>query len=175
MRLKLQQKKEAEMEEKKAYKGVVHGIQKIAKEEGVSALWSGATASLWLVSNPTLLFVLYNSLRKALIRVRKTNNLSALEFFLLGAISKSISTVLTYPIQLAQYRMRTKKEDSSSQKERFSNLFSCLIYIVKNDGPLGLFHGLNVKLLQTVLMSAFHFLCYEKIMTIIYALLGVKK
>ncbi len=179
-RLKVQHKKSvgtsAETEKEAYIEGVVDGIQTIAKEEGVSALWSGATASLWLVSNPTILFVLYDSMRKALIRVRKTTELSSLEFFLLGAISKSISTIVTYPLQLAQYRMRNNgKEEQSPQKEKFGHLFSCLVYILKNEGPLGLFRGLNVKLLQTVLMTAFHFLFYEKIMSVIFSLLGIKK
>ncbi|KAL0483460.1 solute carrier family 25 (peroxisomal adenine nucleotide transporter) [Acrasis kona] len=183
-RMKVQHKKSINdnLNEKQEHyiNGVVDGITHIAKKEGILKLWSGCTASLWLVSNPTILFVLYDLMKKILIKWRGTSNLTGLEFFLLGALSKSVATIVTYPMQLAQYSMRTtapKEEQNKTNKKQQdrSNLLSCLIYIVKNDGVLGLFRGLDVKLVQTVLMSAFHFLFYEKIMQVIFALLGAQK
>lgn len=190
-RLKVQHKKSLTSTKSKTedddqyYTGFIDGITKIVKSEGIGELWAGCSASLILVSNPTILFVLYDLMRKALVRWRKTKNLTGFEFFMLGAISKTISTFLTYPLQLAQYSMRNsglaKKEEkhnnveSNRKKNDHHNLLSCLIYILKNEGILGWFRGLDVKLLQTVLMTAFHFLFYEKIMSIIFTILHVQK
>jgi len=54
-------------------------------------------------------------------------------------------------------------------------MFIVLYEVYKNDGIEGLFSGLEAKLLQTVLMAAFHFLCYEQIKFVIENILSPKK
>jgi adenine nucleotide transporter 17 len=166
-RLKIQKEKS-----KDYMNGIVDGLMNIAKQEGWASLWSGCVPSLILVSNPTIQFVMYDTLRRLLVAYRKKRNLTAMEYFLLGALCKVISTMMTYPLQLAQSRLRNAGHNvATGKKEQFDSTFSCLRYIYRTDGFLGWYQGLNVKLVQTVLMSAFHFVCYEKIMYVIYALL----
>jgi adenine nucleotide transporter 17 len=152
--------------------GIIDGIKKIAKKEGWLSLWSGCIPSLILVTNPTIQFVMYDTLRRLLVFYRKKRNLSAMEYFLLGATCKVFSTMMTYPLQLAQSRLRNAGHNvTTGKQESFNSTFGCLMYIYRADGFLGWYQGLNVKLVQTVLMSAFHFVCYEKIMYVIYAVL----
>jgi adenine nucleotide transporter 17 len=152
--------------------GLIDGVKKIAREEGWKSLWSGVVPSLILVSNPTINYVLYDTLRRILMYYRKKRNLTTMEYFVLGALCKVISTMLTYPLQLAQSRLRNAGHNvATGKKEQFNSTFGCLRYIYKTDGFLGWYQGLNVKLVQTVLMSAFHFACYEKIMYVTYSFL----
>jgi len=158
----------------KKYHGLIDCLYKMAKVEGISTLWSGVGASLILVSNPTINHVVYDKVKslyvkRALALGRK--GLTPLEIFIAGAIAKAIATIITYPIQLAQSRQRAghgaKKETSDNKKVMYEVLWS----VYKNDGILGCFSGIEVKLLQTVLMAAFHFLCYEQIKDFIFAVM----
>jgi len=105
---------------------------------------------------------------------KNTKNFTSWEIFLLGAFAKAIATILTYPLQIAQSRLRAisrkdkenkKKgiEDKEEKQERYLNTIDCLVKIFKKDGILGWFTGLDIKILQTVLTAAFQFLVYEKI------------
>ena len=76
------------------------------------------------VSNPVFQFVVYEWLKKFMdeivtLRAAKLygkgpkgswGNIRSFEFFLMGAIAKAVATVLTYPIQLAQSRLRNAKK-----------------------------------------------------------------
>ena len=137
------------------YTGLVDGLVKISREEGVSQLWSSVLPSLILVSNPAIQFMVYEMAKRRF----KQTGASALSVFVMGAVAKLIATILTYPIQVGQARLR------ASSREK--GLLLCLIELVRNKGVLGLFRGLEAKLLQTVLTSAFMFVIYEKIMLLL--------
>jgi len=176
-RIKLQKKNNIK------YHGIFDGLIKISQEEGVGELWNGTMASLILVSNPTIQFFAYDKLKDYIVRVKSSDKLSSFEFFLLGAAAKAIATILTYPLQVAQSRLRAisrkdkdkKKDDKIEEKEekqeRYRNTFDCLIKIFRKDGIMGWFSGLDIKILQTVLTAAFQFLIYEKIHTFMLILL----
>lgn len=88
------------------YDGILDGIIKIAATEGVGTLWSGLFPSLMLVSNPAIQFMVYEAVKRRALLILKTDKLSAGTVFALGAFAKSISTVITYPMQLVQSKAR---------------------------------------------------------------------
>ncbi|CAB9527453.1 Peroxisomal membrane protein PMP34 [Seminavis robusta] len=169
-------------------------LRSIVQKEGWTHLWNGTPASLLLVSNPVIQFVAYEQLKTRLLQHlrgggrRQTSALKPLEAFLLGALAKAISTVLTYPLQLAQTILRVQKDNSpattrkgeestttttvansSSSEEAYRGTLDCLIKIYRRKGLEGWFSGMQTKLLQTVLTAAFTFLTYEQILRAIMA------
>lgn len=62
--------------------------------------------SLLLVSNPALQFMTYEALKRRIGKVFGSMPPPAMVFFLIGAIAKTVATALTYPIQLAQTKLR---------------------------------------------------------------------
>ena len=137
------------------YSGLLDGLVKIAREEGVSQLWSSVLPSLILVSNPAIQFMVYELAKRRF----KQTGASALSVFLMGAVAKLIATIVTYPIQVGQARLRASSHEKS--------LLLCLLELTRRKGVSGLFRGLEAKLLQTVLTSAFMFVLYEKILLLL--------
>lgn len=88
------------------YEGIFDGLQKIISQEGAATLWSGTLPSLVLVSNPAIQFMIYEALKRRVQRLLGSDVLNAGTIFALGACSKSISTVITYPLQLIQSKSR---------------------------------------------------------------------
>ncbi|KAJ8925816.1 hypothetical protein NQ315_009666 [Exocentrus adspersus] len=140
------------------YNGLLDGLVYIARTEGITALWSSLGPSLILVSNPVIHFTVYESLK------RKVTVKSATAFFLLGALSKIIATVVTYPLQLVQTRQRLTRDGKV-------DMATLLVYILKTSGAKGLYQGMESKIIQTVLSAALMFMTYEKVAQTVFRLL----
>ncbi len=165
------------------YSGLLEVIHAIAKEEGILALWKGTTVSLMLVSNPAIQvllivfgpfavialthfsrqFMCYDAFKRWLL-LTKRGALSSLDFFLLGCLAKMAATFATYPLQLAQSRLRSK---------RYAHLstVACMLAIIEAHGALALFEGMPAKMIQTCLAAAYSFLTYEKMLQVCVLLL----
>jgi len=169
-RLKLQFKHTGKKEDgKEPYKGLYDCLVRVSKEEGVLTLWSSTVASLILVTNPTINFVVYDKVRQMMVTAAKAKNmgLTSAEIFLNGAIAKAIATIVTYPIQIAQTRLRAHGGKDEG-RDKYKNTLDVLIKLYRSDGFLGWFAGMDVKLVQTVLTAAFQFVCYEHIKAFIF-------
>lgn len=160
------------------YRGLLDGVRYVCETEGVGGLWSGMFPSLLLVSNPAMQFMVYEALKRRLVLASggdggKDKQLGAHAYFLLGAAAKAFATLLTYPLQLVQAKLRHGHNFPGLPKD--ASIFQVFSYILKRQGVKGLFKGLEAKILQTVLTAALMFLCYEKIAAFIFRLMMAKK
>ncbi|XP_015923635.1 peroxisomal membrane protein PMP34 isoform X2 [Parasteatoda tepidariorum] len=167
---KLSSKDKKMIGENVTYKGLIDALNKIATKEGVSSLWSSVGPSLILVSNPAIQFACYETLKTEVSKHIGKDKLNAVTLFLIGAVAKSISTILTYPLQVVQTKLR-----HGSETMRKLTTLRILSYIIKTNGVRGLYKGLEAKLLQTVLTTALMFLCYEKIVIFIFYIMKAPK
>lgn len=150
----------------------------IQRDEGVLSLWKGVAPSLMLVSNPIIQFSVYEGIKALLIRkqtrtgsnrVKPSTSLSPSEAFILGALAKAVATCSTYPVQVAQSKLRAS---SSTDSERNMNTATCLVDLWQRGGVGACYEGIEAKMTQTVLSAAFVFAFYEKILTSMNLFLG---
>lgn len=78
----------------------------VGREEGVAGLWSGVCSSLILTINPAIQFMVYEAMKRQMQKVYEARQLSSFVVFGVGAVAKTVATVLTYPIQLVQAKQR---------------------------------------------------------------------
>lgn len=170
-RLTVQRKKLAKGAASTSYKGIWDCLTRIATEEGIAGLWNGVMPSLVLVSNPSIQFVTYENLKGPMQRYAKARGrgITVLEFFVMGAIAKAVATVFTYPLQVAQSRLRAGKKDDDGHK--YTSTVDVLRRIFAKKGFWGWFNGMEAKLLQTVSTAAFQFLTYEQVAKFVFFLL----
>lgn len=143
------------------YSDLTGGLKYIAQNEGIKKLWAGTQASLLLTINPAIQFSVYEAIKRHLTKLYGGKNPSVFYFFFLGALSKLVSTCITYPLQLVQTKMRHGGRDNE-QKQEIGTL-EMILKILKAKGIKGLYCGLEAKLWQTVLTAALMFMAYEKI------------
>lgn len=144
------------------YDNLIQGLMTVAKKEGVRGLWSGTIPSLILVSNPAIQFMMYEMIKRNIQKVSKSpNDLSSFTVFMMGAISKAIATVVTYPLQLVQTRQRHSAKTATKEL----SMAEIIQVIIRTQGVYGLFRGLEAKILQTVSTAALMFVIYEKVAT----------
>lgn len=96
----------------KENKPVLSILKKMIHDEGFLALWKGMLASVILVANPIIQFVTYEWLKKTL--TKDGNVLSSITVFLIGAISKILATIFTYPYTL----LRTRQQIIKGSKDK---------------------------------------------------------
>lgn len=141
------------------YSDLFSGLKHIAQNEGLSALWSGTQASLLLSINPAIQFSVYEGIKRYLTKAYGQEKPSVFYFFFLGALSKLISTFITYPLQLVQTKLRHGDKES---RQKIGTI-EMLVQILKAKGVKGLYCGLEAKLWQTIFTAALMFMAYEKI------------
>lgn len=120
------------------YKGVLDVLFKIYAEEGFVKLWSGVSSSMMLCLNPAIQFAVYETVKRVLLK-RKTArglrpNLGSAEAFVLGAVSKCFATLATYPLQVAQTRLRFAGDET-----QYRGTFDCVAKIYRKEGSAGLY------------------------------------
>lgn len=138
-----------------SYECLTDGLVKIIKKEGFAALWSGTIPSLVLVSNPAVQFMIFEMLKRNLKEMLDKKELSPFHIFALGAISKSVSTVMSYPLQVVQSKKRYGSPDVKNK-----SMTDILGDLVKTGT---LYKGMEAKLLQTVMTTALMYVFYERI------------
>ncbi|KAK0059023.1 peroxisomal membrane protein PMP34 [Biomphalaria pfeifferi] len=155
---------------RKHYNGIIDCILKIINAEGVGKLWGGTVPSILLATNPAIQFMIYEALKRYFKRYMDVTELSGLMYFILGAVAKTAATVITYPLQVIQSRLRAgfvKEENTQSLKQN-------ILHLIRTRGVGSLYKGLEAKLLQTVLTAALMFAIYEKIAAFIFKIMGLQ-
>ena len=107
-------------------------------------------------------FIIYEYLKR---KFKSTKHQAAL-YFIAGAISKAISTCVTYPYQTVKTNLQAaSKEDKLTQINLIQKIFF-------ENGIKGFYHGLSPKLFQTVLNNALLLMIYEKFHILISLVVG---
>lgn len=152
------------------YSNLISGLRYIARNEGVKKLWSGTCASLILVANPSIQFSVYESIKRHLIEIYGKETPTFL-YFLAGAAAKLVATILTYPVQIIQTKLRHGDNEFKKNLPPNAGTLEMILYILKIKGINGLYCGLEAKLWQTVLTAALMFMTYEKIVRFVKIIL----
>lgn len=141
--------------------GLFAVLTRLFKEEGLHGLYRGLIPALILVSNPAIQHTLYEQVVRR-IRGATGRALSPLEIFIVGALSKLLATLITYPYQTIKARQQARARAAGSSTVPSTKITD----IIRKEGVHALYAGLSAKLMFTVLNSALMFLCYDSILNL---------
>ncbi|XP_030745831.1 solute carrier family 25 member 40-like isoform X2 [Sitophilus oryzae] len=146
------------------FNGTVDAFIKIARNEGVTSLWSGLSPTLVLSVPATICyFVTYEQLRlklKSIYNRRNLGNDTKKQPYWIplvsGGTARVLSVTLVNPLEL----IRTKMQ---SEKLSYFELRDALKILLKQDGVKGLWKGIYPTFLRDVPFSAIYWMSYESI------------
>ncbi|QLQ82472.1 hypothetical protein HG537_0H02340 [Torulaspora globosa] len=117
------------------------------------AFWKGLKVSLVLTVNPSITYASYQKLKKLLFSVDEFTEvgLTARQNFVLGALSKMISTLITQPLIVSKVSLQ-------SAGSRFTNFQQVIHYLYKHEGVLALWKGLRPQLIKGLLVQGLLFM-----------------
>ncbi|KAI8851486.1 mitochondrial carrier domain-containing protein [Chytridium lagenaria] len=144
------------------------------KEEGIPGLWKGLKASLVLCVNPAITYGMFERLKTLWLKKKAASGaplrLSAGEIFLIGAMSKTLATVVTYPYIMAKVRMQwrpPKDQKGLTEKQKNSIKYTGSIDVLKkvfeSDGLMGWYKGMQTQITKAVLCQAILFVGKDQI------------
>ncbi|XP_022743637.1 peroxisomal adenine nucleotide carrier 1-like [Durio zibethinus] len=157
--------------------GKSKGLWKTLTEGTLSDAFDGLGISLLLTSNPAIQYTVFDQLKQRLLKkkLKEADHgsspvvLSAFTAFLLGAISKSVATFLTYPAIRCKVMIQAADPDDDDDRTKRARPKSCktvsgvVCAIWRREGVLGFFKGLDAQITKTVLSSALLLMIKEKI------------
>ena len=114
--------------EQEQEQGIIACFLSLYKEGGAAAYFRGVGPALGTVSNTGLQFMAYEQMRKVLVTrggggKAGERSITGFQFFVIGAIAKMFSTVVTYPLQTITRRMQ--QPDEVSGKPRYRSTAQC--------------------------------------------------
>lgn len=162
--------------------GKSKGLWQTLSEGSWKEAFDGLGVSLLLTSNPAIQYTVFEQLKQRLLRRQKRNKIgsvtaesspiviSAFAAFLLGALSKTIATVLTYPAIRCKVMIQAAEPDKDdtlimngeNRDKPPRDMVDALKIIWKNEGPLGFYKGVHAQILKTVLSAALLLMTKEK-------------
>ncbi|KAL6073356.1 Peroxisomal nicotinamide adenine dinucleotide carrier [Balamuthia mandrillaris] len=152
--------------------GVLQVIREVYDQDGIAGFWSGLVPSLILVSNPSIQYMVFEQLKPVFLRILRRRQspsssssiqLGPAHFFLLGAIAKTVATMVTYPYITVKTRLQAASSSGGQSIERYRSTIDVLQKIWKEEGVSGFYKGLNSKIVQSVLNAAFLFVAEEQL------------
>jgi len=148
--------------------GTSHAIQEVFDEAGVWGFWKGVFPTLIMVSNPSMQFMLYETMLKRLKKRRAlskkgNNGVTALEIFLLGALAKLGATVVTYPLLVVKSRLQAKQVFTGDKRHHYKGTLDAILKMIRYEGFNGFYKGMSTKIAQSVLAAAVLFMVKEEL------------
>jgi solute carrier family 25 folate transporter 32 len=153
------------------YRGVWHAARQIAREEGIRGFYKGLLPSLLLVSHGAIQFMVYEELKELAAGAHRyakdggNPTLSATQIAFMGAASKLVASVTTYPSQVIRSRLQQRQD--ANRPVQYKSVLDTLKLIVKREGVGGLYKGIVPNVLRVMPQSAITFLVYEKVLQLL--------
>ncbi|ONI24552.1 hypothetical protein PRUPE_2G246400 [Prunus persica] len=148
--------------------GTTHAIQEVYDEAGVLGFWRGVFPTLIMVSNPSMQFMLYETMLKKLkqrraLSKKDNSGVTALEIFLLGALAKLGATVMTYPLLVVKSRLQAKQVTTGDKRHHYKGTSDAMLKMIRYEGLYGFYKGMGTKIVQSVLAAAVLFMIKEEL------------
>lgn len=144
----------------KYYKGIVHALQTISRDEGARGLYKGLGATLLGVGpNIAINFCVYETL-KSLWTERSLEVPGVWSSLAFGSIAGIASSTATFPLDLIRRRMQLEGAARSSPVYK-TGVLGTFAHIRRTEGWRGLYRGILPEYLKVVPSVGIVFMTYE--------------
>lgn len=117
--------------------GVFATAKSIINEEGIQGLWRGIRPSLILCVNPAITYGSFEKIKQIVLTVFKLQLTPGINF-LVGALAKTLATVITYPYIMAKVRLQWRPSKEMQDKVvAYKGSIDVLARVLKSDGFFG--------------------------------------
>ncbi|KAL1919675.1 uncharacterized protein VTP21DRAFT_1606 [Calcarisporiella thermophila] len=141
------------------YRGIIHGLRVIVREEGIRALWKGNLCALYLyLSYGAIQFSSYKGIESLLDQFSEKHiSISpTVKSFLCGAMAGSIATAGTYPFDLLRTRFAMQGE-----RKVYAGMMQAFKEIYKHEGIGGFYRGVVPSIIQIMPYMGLMFGSYD--------------
>lgn len=141
------------------YAGMVDGLKKIYRTEGIRGLYSGFIPGMLGVSHGALQFMTYEEMKNKYNQNRKRPidaKLTTVEYLTFAAVSKLIAAAATYPYQV----IRARLQDCN---HTYKGTWDCIKLTWRYESWRGFYKGLGPNLVRVMPATMITFVTYENV------------
>ncbi|KAJ2720249.1 hypothetical protein GGI07_004721 [Coemansia sp. Benny D115] len=132
-------------------------VADIVQKEGVRGLWAGFRPAMVLCVNPAITYGVFEKAKASVLkRSGGRKQMSAAEAFWVGALAKTLATVVTYPYIMAKVRLqwRPSREEAANGSVPYKSAADVLGKVLRTEGPSGWFRGMQTQIIKAVITQA---------------------
>lgn len=145
------------------YRGLVHGVSTMVREEGVGAVYKGLAPTMMKQgANQATRFTVFTNL-KALLQDGDEQPLHPTVNFACGMVAGAISVYATMPFDVVKTQMQ------GLEAAKYKSSLDCGMTILREGGVLALWKGTTPRLGRVMFSGGIIFAAYEEIMAHILA------
>lgn len=145
--------------EKPRFRGFFHGVGIIVKEQGISGVYKGLTATIMKQgSNQAIRFFVMETLKEMYKGEDKKKPVPKYIVGIFGAIAGAASVYGNTPIDVVKTRMQ------GLEASKYKNTLDCAVKIWKHEGPRAFYKGTVPRLGRVCLDVAITFMIYDSFM-----------
>jgi len=140
------------------YKGFIHGVSTIIRQEGISGTYKGLAPTIAKQgSNQMIRFFVFKELEGYIKQKNNNKELNDLQRFICGGLAGAASVIGNTPIDVIKTRMQ------GLDAKKYKNSLDCFVQILTKEGPLAFYSGVLPRLVRVSMDVAFVFLLYHRI------------
>jgi len=141
------------------YKGLVHGVTTIVREEGLGGVYKGLVPTMLKQGcNQAVRFYIFNSLKTVVQGADTKRNLSYFESMAIGGAAGFVSVYATMPFDVVKTRMQ------GLEASQYRSSGHCLLKVAKEEGVVALWKGSTPRLSRVFFSSGLIFTFFERTM-----------
>ncbi|KAJ1724112.1 hypothetical protein LPJ53_001574 [Coemansia erecta] len=140
--------------------GWVSTVRDIVADEGVRGLWAGFRPAMLLCSNPAITYGVFEKAKAAVLRRSGGGRaqMTAGEAFWVGALAKTLATVVTYPYIMAKVRLQWRPSRQEMERRGgaavYTSAADVLRKVLQSEGIAGWFRGMQTQIVKAVITQA---------------------
>ena len=151
------------MTAKPEYKGTWDAAKKMYRREGVLSFYKGMVPNMMGLIHVAVQFPLYEELKS--LGLDKREKPSAVHLIGASSASKLVASTVTYPLEVVRARLHVQRSDGP---QLYSSVGGAVRRILREEGVLGLYSGLQTNLVRVVPACALTFTTYELVQSFLY-------
>ncbi|KAL1922587.1 uncharacterized protein VTP21DRAFT_10126 [Calcarisporiella thermophila] len=163
-----------------AFPSTLSIIEDIFEEKGITGFWTGYRASVILTSNPSITYFLFQKFQALYLSFLQAsssprNYLTALEVFLFSAFSKSIATMVTYPLIFAKTHLVYKETPGHGSKDKptvqYKRIGNVIQHVLREEGIKGIYRGMKAQVIKGFFNHGLLYLLKDRVTLILIFIL----
>jgi solute carrier family 25 (mitochondrial oxoglutarate transporter), member 11 len=150
------------IEMRRNYRNCIHAMFRVAKDEGVFALWrgSGPTVNRAMIVTASQMAV-YDKSKNTILEVVPSLGNGLVTQTMASFVAGVVAALTSNPIDLAKSRLMSMKVDEKTGKMPYTGTFDCLLKTCRTEGVTALYKGLVPTTARQVPLNVVRFVSVE--------------
>ncbi|KAK6355026.1 putative mitochondrial 2-oxoglutarate/malate carrier protein [Orbilia brochopaga] len=133
------------IEKRENYRSVFDALKRISRNEGIFALWGGATPTVIRAMALNFGQLAFYSETKA--QLQKTNLAAPVQFFAASCVAGFAASAFSLPFDFIKTRLQRQTRDASGRLP-YKNMADCAMKVVREEGVLRFYRGFGTYFIR---------------------------